>query len=196
MKVSVILGHPYEKSFNHAIFRTVVETLRERSHVVYAHDLYGENFDPLLSVEELGDKRSNDPVIVKLSDELAASDGLVVIHPNWWGQPPAIVTGWIDRVLRPGVAYAFKEGDSGGGVPEGLLAGKVGLVFNTSNTSGERENLVFGDPLQRIWMDCVFHFCGISRKQRRMFRVVADSGQAERLAWLAEVSDIVRTYFP
>ena len=33
-------------------------------------------------------------------------------HPNWWGMPPAILKGWVDRVVRPGLAYEFLEGDS------------------------------------------------------------------------------------
>jgi hypothetical protein len=45
------------------------------------------------------------PVIEQHCVELSESDGIVVIHPNWWGQPPAIPKGWRDRVFRPGVAY-------------------------------------------------------------------------------------------
>lgn len=55
------------------------------------------------------------------------------------GQPPAILKGWVDRVIRAGVAYEFAEGDSGEGVPIGLLKAKSALVFNTSNTLEERE---------------------------------------------------------
>ena len=53
-------------------------------------------------------------------------------------QPPAILKGWIDRVMRPGVAYEFLEGGSGKGVPNGLLKAKAALVFNTSNTPEDR----------------------------------------------------------
>lgn len=53
MKVSVILGHPYEGSFNAAIAEKVVEALRENGHVVMFHDLYRENFNPVIPKEEL-----------------------------------------------------------------------------------------------------------------------------------------------
>ena len=43
------------------------------------------------------------------------ADGIIAIHPNWWGQPPAMLKGWIDRVLRPDVACKFLEGDGGEG---------------------------------------------------------------------------------
>ncbi len=56
----------------------------------------------------------------KYADELMASDLLIFVHPNWWGQPPAILKGWIDRVFRPGLTYRFEEGDSGKGIPVGI----------------------------------------------------------------------------
>ena len=59
--------------------------------------------------------------------------------PNWWGMPPAILKGWVDRVMRPGVAYEFLEGDSGEGVPCGAAQGKEGSRVHTSNTDAMRE---------------------------------------------------------
>ena len=56
-----------------------------------------------------------------LQYEISVADGVVIIHPNWWGQSPAILKGWVDRVIRPGVAYEFLEDDKGEGVPCGLL---------------------------------------------------------------------------
>jgi putative NADPH-quinone reductase len=94
------------------------------------------------------------------------------------------------------VAYEFDEDDDGSGVPNGLLKAKVAMVFNTSNTPEERENEVFGDPLERVWKDCVFDFCGIKNFQRRMFRVMASSPLKEREKWLDEVEKVVNNYFP
>ena len=42
MKISVILAHPDQNSFNHAIARTVVEQLEKNGHSVCFHDLYEE----------------------------------------------------------------------------------------------------------------------------------------------------------
>ena len=69
--------------------------------------------------------------------EIAAADGIVIVHPNWWGQPPAILKGWIDRVIRPGVAYEFLVGRQRGRRAAGTAQGKGGIVFNTSNTGRE-----------------------------------------------------------
>jgi len=139
MKLSVILGHPHPGSFNHAIAETAVRTLRGNGHEVSFHDLYEEGFDPVLPAAEIPKDGSVDPVVKNYCEEISEADGIIIVHPNWWGQPPAILKGWVDRVLRPGVAYAFREGDSGEGVPIGLLKAGMAIVFNTSNTPAERE---------------------------------------------------------
>jgi NAD(P)H dehydrogenase (quinone) len=190
LKASVLLAHPYEKSFNHAIFHTVCEKLSELKIETFAHDLYIEQFNPVLTRGELGSDRSDDVLANRYADELQVSDLLFFIHPNWWGQPPAIMKGYVDRVVRPPYAYDFPPDDSGGGLPIAKLKGKTGIVFNTSNTAKEREEEVFGDPLENIWKHCVFGFCGIDRHYRKMFSVVADSDLTTRRKWLVEVANI------
>ena len=189
MTASILLAHPYPKSFNHAIFNTVQQTCEKNGVHVYAHDLYEEQFNPVLTRQELGSDKSNDPLVNQYAKELVVSDILVFIHPNWWGQPPAILKGYIDRVIRPPHAYDFPDNDSGGGLPIEKLKGKLGVVYNTSNTDEERENTYFCDPLDKIWGKCVFGFLGINRYHRRMFRIIADSSENERKAWLQEVED-------
>jgi len=135
-------------------------------------------------------------VVARHCEEIARAEGIVIIHPNWWGQPPAILKGWVDRVIRPGVAYEFLEGDSGEGVPKGLLKARATIVFNTSNTELEREKDVFGDPLETIWRNCIFGLCGVTDFHRRMFSVVVISTEDERNQWLEEVRRTVDRVFP
>lgn len=196
MNVLVILGHPSKGSFNHAIANTVIETLSNNGHEVFFHDLYEEKFNPILSDQEIPKGVLLEGVIEEHCNEISKAEGIVIIHPNWWGQPPAILKGWVDRVVRAGVAYEFKEGDSGEGIPIGLLKAKTALVFNTSNTPRERELQVFGDPLEILWKNCVFDFCGVKNFHRRMFGVIVTSKLEERLEWLKEVRKTVDVYFP
>lgn len=146
MNISIILGHPKKGSFNHAIADEAARTLTDSGHAVVYHDLYKESFDPVLPENEMPRDAVLSPLIKGHCEETAGADGIIV-HPNWWGQPSAIMKGWIDRVIRPGVAYEFREGDLGEGVPVGLLKAKAALVFNTSNTLPDREQEAFGDPL-------------------------------------------------
>ena len=196
MNISVILAHPNPGSFNHAIAKTAVNALKKNDHTVFLHDLYAERFDPILPFEEIPSDAGLDPVVTGHCAEIAEMEGIIIIHPNWWGQPPAILKGWIDRVIRPGVAYRFLEADSGEGVPAGLLRARAALVFNTSNTPAAREQEIFGDPLERLWRDCIFSFCGVPVFHRRMFSVVVTSTDDVRRQWLAEVRKIVTDQFP
>ena len=128
MNVSVILGHPYDGSFNAAIAQTVVQTLEEDGHAVAFHDLHAEGFNPVIPPSELVSDVPADDLTALHQREIKEADGIVVVHPNWWGQPPAILKGWVDRVLREGVAYGFAEGDSGGRTRRKRASSKLSAI--------------------------------------------------------------------
>ena len=195
MRILIILGHPDPKSFNHAIASGVYNALRNDGHQVTLHDLYAEAFDPLLPLQEIPERGTIPAVIQKHCEDLRSADGIVIVHPNWWGQPPAILKGWIDRVFRPGVAYRFEEGDGGEGIPIGLLKAKAAVVLNTSNTPDEREQRVFGDPLDALWRRCIFDLCGVRTFHRRTFSVIVTSTPHQRLAWLEEAKGLCKRVF-
>jgi NAD(P)H dehydrogenase (quinone) len=186
MNISLILAHPAPGSFNHALAATVDETLRDRGHTVQFHDLYAERFDPVMTATELA-KDAVLPEEIELHiRQLEQADGLVIVHPNWWSAPPAILRGWVDRVLRPGRAYRFVPDGQGGARPEGLLRLRVALVLNTANTPQDKEERLYGDPLQAHWLRVVFGICGVPRVQRRNFSPVITSTPELRRQWLEE----------
>jgi len=195
MKILVILAHPDTGSFNHAIANAVWEELRAIGHEATLRDLYDEHFDPIMPANEISRDASLPGDIKEHCLQLAAANGIVIVHPNWWGQPPAVLKGWVDRVVRPGVAYEFLEGDAGEGIPRGLLGGKSVIVFNTSNTPDTREQEVFGDPLELLWKNCIFDLCGVTQFHRRTFNVIVTSSNEQRTEWLREVRRAVRDCF-
>ena len=191
MNVYVLIGHQHQGSFNHAIAAAAVEELGALGHEVVYHDLYAEGFDPVLRQEEILAEGPLEPVVKRHLDEVLAADGYVVVHPNWWGQPPAILRGWQDRVLRQGYVYEF-----GPGGVVGHLKGKRALVLTTSNTPRDVEQKVFGDPLENLWKTCVFGFCGVEDFVRRNFESIVLSTPEQRGEWLDEVRRLVRERFP
>jgi putative NADPH-quinone reductase len=195
MTILIILAHPSKKSFNHAIALRAKKTLNELGHKVIFHDLYKESFNPVIPEHEIPKDGKYDALVDKHCKELLAAHGIIIVHPNWWGMPPAILKGWIDRILRPGVAYEFTDGDSGEGVPVGLLNIQTAVVFNTSDTGKEREDNIFLDPLETLWKNCIFYLCGIKIFYRKMFRVIVSSSKEQRENWLLEVESIVTRYF-
>jgi putative NADPH-quinone reductase len=186
MKTSLILGHPTPGSFNHALAQAVADALRAAGHECRAHDLYQEQFDPVMTAGEIPRGAAMPPVVAQHAAELEAADGLVIVHPNWWCQPPAILKGWVDRVLRPGRAYNFVPDGKGGGQAVGLLKIRAVLVVTTANNPQEREVAAYGDPLEVFWKQVVFGICGITNVRRLVFSPVITSSPDQRAAWLEE----------
>ncbi|MBV7698886.1 NAD(P)H-dependent oxidoreductase [Streptomyces sp. TRM70350] len=186
MRVGVYLAHPRAGSFNHALFEAVVDELRGRGCEVLAHDLCAEGFPPVLRADETGTVQAapgaQDSQVALHRSEVAMLDAMVFVHPNWWGMPPAVLAGWVQRVFVPGVAYKL---GSAQGEPAGLLRAGRALVLNTSDTPAEREADEFGDPLERIWAACVLPYVGVVDVRRVVFRTVSDSGDDVRADWLA-----------
>jgi NAD(P)H dehydrogenase (quinone) len=186
MKVLLVLAHPNPASFNHALAQAVSDTARQAGHEVWLHDLYAEQFDPVMTAAELDRAAVLPPAIERHCQEVDQADFLGMIQPNWWSAPPAILRGWIDRCLRAGRAYNFVPDGKGGARPVGLLKARAGLVLNTANTPQAIEESVFGDPLQTHWIKVVFGMCGIRRVVRRNFAPVIASSAEQRAGWLAE----------
>lgn len=192
MHIFSIVAHPRSNSFCHAVSATAQSWLTSAGHTIEHHDLYAEKFDPCLTAEEaytVGDTlektllRVEDPVLREHRSSIARAEGLLVVHPNWWGKPPAVLAGWLDRVLVPGVAYRLETAD---GLPDGLLSIRTALIFNTSDTDAEREVNDLGDPLELIWGRCVLPYCGINSYERSVFRPVVGSSPTQRDRWLEE----------
>lgn len=196
MNILMLLAHPDPASFNHAIADTACARIEENGHRLIFHDLYRERFDPVLPAGEIPADAELPSRIDAHCRELMDADGIVVIHPNWWGQPPAVLKGWVDRVVRPEVAYRFIEGDGGEGIPVGLLKAGSALIFNTANTPAQRERTTFKDPLELLWKNCIFNLCGVTEFFRKTFAVVVTSTAAQRALWLAEVVGAIDHFYP
>jgi NAD(P)H dehydrogenase (quinone) len=187
----LVIAHPSPTSFSHAMATAANECLSAAGYAVSVHDLYAEQFDPVQPTGEQLNTQSADPLVEQHCAELACADLILVFHPNWWGQPPAILKGWVDRVFRLNTAYGYPAGVNPDGVPVGLLKARHALVFNTSNTPPDRETAVFGDPLENLWRHCVFGLCGVSSMSRRVFAPMASSTALQREVWLGEVRTLV-----
>jgi len=69
------------------------------------------------------------------------------------------------------------------------------LIFNTANTSDEREFEIFGDPLESLWTNCIFGLCGVPNIIRRTFTIVVTSSEKQRVEWLSEIKSLVEHTF-
>lgn len=128
----VVLGHPSASSFNRAVAETYCAAVRDCGQIPMLRDLYAMGFDPLLKADErAGDDIGTSPDVAAELEMLRAADAIVLVYPIWFGLPPAIIKGYVDRVLGAG----FRAGALAAGKPHPLLAGKRLLILSSSATT-------------------------------------------------------------
>lgn len=133
----IVFAHPVPGSFTEAIRDRVRDGFLGRSWTIDDLDLHAAGFDPCLDAAELAGLGRVDPVIDDHVARLRRADALVFVHPTWWGAQPAIVKGWLDRVLaHPESAAA--------------LCDVRRLVVVSSHGSSRLRNAAQGVPGRRI----------------------------------------------
>jgi NAD(P)H dehydrogenase (quinone) len=137
IRALVLYCHPSPESFTAAVRDVVLAKLRAAGAEVRLRDLYTQGFQPVLSRTELQDypdrQRNRAPVEAEVAD-LLWCDTLIFIYPTWWYGMPALLKGWLDRVLLPGVAFDLPD-RAGGSIRPGLRhISRLG-VFTTCGAS-------------------------------------------------------------
>lgn len=123
MKALVVVAHPCDDSFSHAAADRAVDGLTAAGHTVDVIDLYAEGFRAAMSYEERIAYESGDPIldpqVAAHVELLQSAQILVFVYPTWWSSMPAILKGWLERIMVPGVGFRFDE--KSGKVKPGLL---------------------------------------------------------------------------
>lgn len=179
MDVLVVLAHPRPDSLGAALAAAVTGAARDAGARVACHDLYADGFDPRLTAAECVGPAFSDDLARRYADELLAADAVVVVHPVWFFGPPAILRGWVERVVREGVAFDV----GAGGAVTGRLRAREALVITTGN-AGSATEAALGEPVTRFWRDVVFAPTGVPQTRRLAFAPVRGSADDERAAWL------------
>lgn len=112
MRVLVVYCHPVETSFASAMHQEVLRNLRAAGHDVDDCDLYAEGFNPVMSREErLGyhDVPANRVPLQPYIERLERAEAIVFCFPTWCFGLPAMLKGWFDRLLMPGVAFDISD---------------------------------------------------------------------------------------
>ena len=154
------------------------------------HDLYAEKFDPVMTGAEYRRGFPLDGAVQTHVADLENADGLIVIHPDWWGGPPAVLKGWLERVLRPGVAYDMAGEEFSRKAMEPLLTGRRGLVLCTSDADGAQR----GAMLQDLWHSTILGPCGFDPVVTRTLGRVHDLASGDRRQWLEGVESTVKEW--
>ncbi|WP_194972688.1 NAD(P)H-dependent oxidoreductase [Aquiflexum lacus] len=181
MNSLIIYAHPNPLSFNASILKTVQSTLEERGSDIIIRDL-NKFFNPILSGEELQSVFTGNGSFDDVTEEqllVQEADLLIFIYPIWWLGPPAILKGYLDRVLTNGFAF---QHTSTGVVPK--LTGKKALVIMTGgNSPVDYKRLGLENTPQDSFEKGVLQFVGIETKLLSLLSVPQSSSE-ERIKFL------------
>ncbi len=150
MSAYVVYCHPDPESFTAAVRERAVDALQAAGHQVRISDLYADGFEPTMSLQERVDHlapNTTQPDIAVYRSNLQWCDTLVFIYPTWWSGQPAMLTGWLDRVLVGGAAWDVARG---GTSITARLSNIRRLVAITSHGSSKILNVVEGENGRRV----------------------------------------------
>jgi NAD(P)H dehydrogenase (quinone) len=201
MKILIVHVHPEPQSFNAALTKAAAAALRDAGHVVTVSDLYADRFDPVAGRHDFlhaadperfhyqteqahaAANGSFAPDLAREQARLLSADLLVLQFPLWWGAPPAILKGWLDRVLAYGIAYV-----DGRRFTSGLFKGRRAIMSVTTGGTPERfrPEDVYGNIDQVLWpvRRLALEYMGYDVEEPFVSYAAPRVGDAERAAYL------------
>lgn len=180
MKVLVIVGHPRPDSLCGALAEAYADGARRAGAEVELLRLGELSFDP--NYPHGREDEPEEPDIVDARARMTRADHLVFVFPNWWGAMPALLKGFIDRILKPGYAFRLHAD----GTWDKLLAGRSAQLLVTMDTPRWVYRWIYGSPGIRALKQATLQFCGITPVRVRTFGTVFDSTPARRARWIEE----------
>ncbi len=190
MNALIVYCHPNRQSYTHAVKQVVSDRLQQAGAQVQVLDLYDLGFDPGLSagaLEHYDDLNRNQSGVEDSCAALAWCDTLIFVYPTWWHGLPAMLKGWLDRVLVPGVAFHLPSSGQGADIRPGLTHITRLAVFTTHGASWWMTRAI-GAPGRRILLRGVRMIC--AKRCRTAFAAhyrMDQSTPASRSAHLARV---------
>lgn len=196
MKTLIVYNHPYEGSFCNAILKAVQRGLKKGGHTCKVINLDKDNFDPVMRAKdlkafaELGRGIESalmdlDPTVFRYKKKLEWADHIVMIFPIWWMSMPAMMKGFVDKVIFPGVAYDMDNGR----LVSRLASLKQVTVISTMNTPADIYRDMFGNSLEGSLIKGTFNQIGIHDAEWISFNMVKQVGTEVREQWLADLEE-------
>ena len=180
-KVFLIYGHYNDKSFNAAIRDTFITAAEQKGNIIDYVDLYKEKFNPVFAGEQ------PDEIVLNHRKRIEKCDVIALIAPIWNFRMPAILEGWIDKVLAPPWAFKFKKLVGNYGYPQGNLKGKKAIIFCTYGSPRFAVATFFLNmPVRRLKRG-IFYICGITNILYRRYFAVPFVSDKKRKEFLEDV---------
>jgi len=189
MKVVIVFNHPYDGSFCNAILGAVTKGLEKANHEIDLIHLDKDNFNPVMTSADLKafrDKMPVDPKVMEYDNRIKTADHLVFIFPIWWELMPALMKGFVDKVIFPGIAYDYKDASNTYMKP--LWANLKGVtMMTTMNTPNWMYWALFGNAIKKAMLLGTFWKMGYKNRKWMSFNQVKMVSQEKRTKWLLDI---------
>lgn len=181
MRVLIILGHPRRESLCGALAQAYRDGAQQAGAETRLLALSEMSFDPHVHVDS-PENQPLEPDLQRAGDWLAWAEHLVFVYPTWWGTMPALMKGFLDRLVMPGVAFHFY----GPGATEwqGLWRGKSAQLITTMDTPPPIYRWLFRAPGTHAMRDATLGFCGVKPVHALVAGSVRTSTQDQRRQWI------------
>ncbi len=194
LKYLIVYAHPYEKSYNASILAHLKTELEKRRESFDIIDLYKDKFNPVTGGDELALYSGGefiDPKVGEYQKRIEAADHLVFVFPIWWYDLPAMLKGFMDKVLLKNWAYEYSKT----GLPVGKLTFiKKTTVITTMKSPGWYYWLLYRNSLKYNFLKGTLKFCGMKQIQWFNIAGIEKIGDAKRKAWLKKISRAICSY--
>lgn len=185
MHALLVTAHPVETSYCAALAEAARRGLIAGGATVDVCDLYAEGFEPVMSrADRLGYhlRPDNHALAQGHVARLARADALILCFPAWINSPPAMMKGWLEKVMLPGVAFTLE----GGWRP--ALTHVRTLAAVVTYGGARWRNALAGDSARKIVMRGVWSYTGWrARRQYLAMYGVDRSAMEARTAFIARV---------
>jgi NAD(P)H dehydrogenase (quinone) len=189
MKVVIVFNHPYDGSFCNAILHSVTNGLVIGNHQIDLIHLDKDNFNPVMTATDLKgfrEKKAIDPKVIEYSDRIKNADYLVLVFPIWWELMPAMMKGFIDKVVFPGLAYDYTNSNNTRMKP--LWDNIKGVtMITTMNTPNWLYYVLFSNAIKKALLLGVFWKIGFKNRKWLSFNQVKMVSDEKRKKWLKEL---------
>jgi putative NADPH-quinone reductase len=183
-RILLIQGHPDpdRQRFCRALADSYARGARDAGHVVEEIDLATLDF-PLLR-SELQFEHGSVPENLRAAQEaIRTAEHVVFIFPLWLGTMPALVKAFLEQMMRPGVAFAYRQG----GFPEKLMAGRSARIVVTMGMPTLLYRWWYAAHGTKVLKRSILEFTGFHPVRESLFGMVADTSKARRLKWLDQM---------
>jgi len=188
MKILLINGHPDKESYNFALADAYKKGVAESDAELREIQICELDFEPNL---QYGYRKRTElePDLKNAQELLLWADHLVWIYPVWWGSVPAIMKGFLDRVLLPG--YAFKKREESPWWNR-YLTGKTARIICTMDQPPWYYRIRYGAPSHHAIKRLTLQFCGIKKVKITSIGPIRLSEESFRLKWLIKIEKLGR----